>query len=394
MIKIEQKEDCCGCGACNEKCPTKCISLSPDDQGFLYPLVNLDKCINCGLCEKVCPVINVKEAKKPLQVIGATNKDKASILTSSSGGVFIAIATRFIDDGGVVFGAKFNEDWSVEHSYATTIDGLKKFQRSKYVQSRIGTSFSEVEKFLKSGRRVLFSGTPCQISGLKNFLRKDWGELLITIEVICHGVPSPLIWNAYLMDRYKTEIKKIDDISFRDKKINWEKFGLTVSIITQESKRKHYFEGKDANIYLQGFLRDYYLRPSCFKCPSKSLRSESDLTIGDFWHIKEHHPQYYDKMGTSLVLINSVNGQILINQSNLTIFHTSYETALKCVPSIERCAVKPVESDVFWENYSKHGIQALKSLINKNTSLNQRIKMAIKNILGEDIISWINRIRK
>lgn len=244
MIEILRKEDCVGCNACVQRCPKSCISMHEDEQGFLYPVVNADLCINCHLCEKVCPVINQAEPRKPLQTYAAKNRDSEVKRNSSSGGIFYALAEMIISEGGVVFGAKFNDDWEVVHAYAETLEGIKAFQGSKYVQSGIGETFTQAEQFLKAGRRVMFTGTPCQIAGLKHFLRKDYGSQLLTVDVVCHGVPSPLVWREYL--KYITrpkgasagkntdfestlkdiEIRDISRISFRDKRISWEKYGF------------------------------------------------------------------------------------------------------------------------------------------------------------------------
>ncbi len=197
MIEIKEKYNCCGCSACVQICPKQCISLSADNEGFLYPQVDTAVCINCGLCEKVCPVINQNEPRMPLEVYAAKNTDEEIRLKSSSGGIFTLLAEHIISEGGVVFGARFNENWEVVHDYTETVEGLESFRGSKYVQSIIGENFKKAKFFLDEGRNVLFSGTPCQVAGLKKFLRKEY-ENLLTVEVVCHGVPSPMVWHDYL----------------------------------------------------------------------------------------------------------------------------------------------------------------------------------------------------
>ena len=197
MIIIEKNQQCCGCSSCEQKCPQKCIRMIEDEQGFLYPYVNEKECIKCGLCKKVCPMINPCKLHDPIASYAAWHDDEQIRNTSSSGGVFTALAERIIDVGGVVFGARFNDDWEVIHDYTETIYGLKAFRGSKYVQSKIGDSYIKAESFLKQNRKVLFTGTPCQIAGLKSYLHKDYNNLL-SVEVICHGAPSPLVWRDYI----------------------------------------------------------------------------------------------------------------------------------------------------------------------------------------------------
>lgn len=197
MLQITDKSKCCGCNACVQRCPKQCIVMYKDREGFLYPVIDTAVCIDCGLCEKVCPVLNQNNARKPLQVFAAKNKNEIQRLYSSSGGIFILLAEQTIQNGGVVFGARFDQNWEVEHCYAETIEELQPLMRSKYVQSRIANTYKEVEAFLRHGRRVLFVGTSCQIAGLHKFLRKDYDNLL-TVDFICHGVPSPGVWYKYL----------------------------------------------------------------------------------------------------------------------------------------------------------------------------------------------------
>lgn len=193
MIEIRDKRDCCGCNACVQKCPRQCIEQFEDAEGFVYPRVDKARCIGCGLCEKVCPVIDQNPESKPLQVLAGWNGNEEIRMQSSSGGVFTLLAEQIIGRGGVVFGARFNENWEVVHGYTESMDGLAAFRGSKYVQSRIGEAFRQAGAFLQQGREVLFTGTPCQIAGLHRFLGKEYGNLF-TIDIVCHGVPSPGVW--------------------------------------------------------------------------------------------------------------------------------------------------------------------------------------------------------
>lgn len=322
MIEIEEKKNCCGCNACVQVCPKQCISMKEDREGFLYPEVNQDICVDCHLCERVCPVLNQGKERKPLKVYAAKNKDEEIRRQSSSGGIFTLLAEQVIDEGGVVFGARFNENWEVVHSYTETKDGLAAFRGSKYVQSRIGDNYKKAESFLKSGRKVLFSGTPCQIAGLKLYLRKEY-ENLQTVDFICHGVPSPGVWREYLKEEIarqcdgknsvlshpiEKEKIRIKHISFRNKKLGWKKysFALTLSVPDGHGAENTVLlsEPLNKNLFLRGFLADLYLRPSCYACPAKCLKSGSDVTIGDFWGIERVMPEMDDDKGVSVVMVN------------------------------------------------------------------------------------------
>lgn len=197
MIEIKDKKDCCGCRACVQICPKDCISFLMDEEGFSYPKVNESDCIDCHLCEKVCPIKNENPQIEPKEVIGAYNLNEDERSLSSSGGMFILLAKKTIAENGVVFGAVFDEEWNVKHTYTETKEGIFAMLQSKYVQSNIGDSYINVRSFLKQGRKVLFCGTPCQVLGLKRFLRKDYANLL-TVDFLCHGVPSPGVWKKYV----------------------------------------------------------------------------------------------------------------------------------------------------------------------------------------------------
>lgn len=314
MIKITDKHDCCGCSACVQRCPKRCISLKEDEEGFLYPDVNIDECIDCHLCEKVCPWLNRPDKLQPLEVLAVKNRNEEERMASSSGGVFIAIAKKVIERGGVVFGAVFDDNWEVVHTYAETIDGVKLMMGSKYVQSRIGNCYCEAEKFLKSGREVMFTGTPCQIMGLHKFLRKEYPNLL-SVDCLCHGVPSPGVWRRYLCESvYKTDNNKdkITGIEFRNKNVGgWKNYSFLVKGKTglNDENKILYSESHDKNAYMRGFLSDIYLRPSCYSCKCKNGISHSDITIADFWGINIQAPDFDDNKGVGLVLVNTRKGK-------------------------------------------------------------------------------------
>lgn len=294
MINIRDKKNCCGCGACVQRCPQKCISLVKDKQGeFLYPKVDREKCTQCGLCEKICPISIKRESRTARSVFAYQIADDEILMNSSSGGFFTRIATAVLENNGVVFGARFDENWQVLIDFTEDVDGLAAFRGSKYVQARTASSYKDCEKFLREGRMVLFSGTPCQIAGLKSFLRKDYRNL-IAMDFVCHGVPGPLAWRKYLEDYHGRE--KISSVSFRDKSSGWKNYGFKVN----NKAVKH-----NDNPYFVAFLKDIGHRPSCSACKFKHWKSGSDLTIGDFWGIDKINPKLDDDRGTSIVALHN-----------------------------------------------------------------------------------------
>lgn len=361
MIEIKRKEDCVGCEACVQICPKKCISFNEDEQGFKYPLVDKSMCIDCSMCEKVCPVINQDKSQKPINTCAAINPDEKIRKQSSSGGIFHALAKEIIKEGGIVFGARFDHSWNVFHDSTNTIEGIVKFQKSKYVQSNIGESYVQVQRYLKLGKKVLFTGTPCQIAGLRKFLRKEYGDQLLLVDTACHGVPSPLIWQTFLnhiADQEGFLTSHIKHIDFRDKRNGWESYGMEL-VFNNEINNKDWFSPMRENVYMQGFIKDLYLRPSCYACPAKCGKSHSDITLADFWGILEHHPEVYSDKGVSLVLINSEVGRKTIQSLNLEMTEVSYAEAIKDNPAIIRSARKPKLYDYFWKTYKRKKLEGL-----------------------------------
>ena len=343
MINLTNKKLCCGCAACMQKCPQQCITMECDTEGFLYPKIEKENCINCGICEKVCAEIVISKERIPLQVLALYNKNEEIRLKSSSGGVFTLFSEEIINRGGVVFGAKFDADWNVVHGYTETIEGLAAFRGSKYVQSRIESSFKQAEVFLKAGREVLFTGTPCQIAALNLFLRREY-ENLLTVDFVCHGVPSPKVWQMYLKEvithqgfekkqfRHLPLQEKytIEKINFRSKSIGWKKFSIAITLsgTTINGKKKPILLSSVfvENPFMQAFLKDMILRPSCYTCSFRKGKSRSDITIGDHWAIPYIRPDFDDDKGISLVLVNTKKGQAVLNKAqNIEYIETDYQ---------------------------------------------------------------------
>ena len=385
MIILQKLEDCCGCTACVQICPKECISMQFDKEGFDYPIIDITKCIDCGLCNKVCPVINQGEEKKPITVYAAKSKRNEIRMQSSSGGIFTELAEQTINQGGVVFGVRFDEQWNVIHDYTSNIEGLEQFRGSKYVQSQIGDSYKNVEQFLKQNKEVLFSGTPCQIAGLKKYLKKEYDNLLL-VDIVCHGVPSPLVWKDYLKNILTKNNVTISSISFRDKCIGWKRF----SFATHYKNNICISEPLDINVFMQGFLKDLYLRPSCYACPAKKGKSHSDITIADYWGINQYLPEFDDDKGISLIMVNTGKGQSKYDLLAVQNIETTYEQALSHNSSIEHSVAIPKLRKYFWSTYSKIGLKAITKTCNKlKPSFTSRAKSSIirriKTLIGKKI---------
>lgn len=342
MNKLVPVENCTGCAACSICCPKDAIQMVEDNEGFLYPNIDQERCDSCGLCIKICPV-QVNSTRKsngvPTLYAGWTN-DRTLLRQCTSGGVFSELARSVIEDGGVVFGAAYDETIKVRHVAVETLDNLHVLQGSKYVQSDVEDTYRQAKGYLKAGRRVLFSGTPCQVAGLHAVLRKDYDNLM-TCDLICHGVPSPKVFRMAIDSMEKRKGSKVVGFFFRDKSCGW--LYPTVRIAFADGKLLH--ENNTDNRYNLGFLKNIYLRPSCYQCPVKPRGSMADITLGDFWELLESQPALINREGTSAVLVNTERGRQLIQHCTkrfaLTECPFSYvekrSNLLKCAkPSPER----------------------------------------------------------
>lgn len=335
IVLFEDKKECCGCGACMNICPKNAIIMEPDPSGFLYPRIHDDICIECGACKKVCAYQNDINLNEPLAAYAAVNRNEEQLMLSASGGVFSAIAEKVLNENGVVFGAtlSFENGYAYPHHiFVETIEDLPKLQGSKYVQSSIGNTYEEAKKFLLSGRKVLFSGTPCQVAGLYGFLGKDYEEL-ITVDVICHGVPNEAFFNGYLQEeKRKRKAEKVMGYSFRDKSKGW---GMTgrLDLVSRNNLRKSVYIPSRLASYYTLFLDGNTYRENCYSCKYATKSRPSDLTIGDYWGIQVEHPEllggngYDEKKGISCILANSEKGIAICKnmKETLQLHESSYE---------------------------------------------------------------------
>ena len=324
MIHIQNKSLCCGCAACANACPKGAISMQPDEEGFLYPHVDSASCVNCGLCEKVCPVLHSPVLKAAPAAYAAKINDTDILAKSSSGGMFSALALPILKQGGIVFGAGFDKEWNVCHQYAETAEDLDKLRRSKYVQSDIGKTFQQAKQFLDAGRPVLFTGTPCQIAGLKNYLGKEY-ENLLTADIICHGAPSPAVWRKFLAENFSDA--PITAVDFRDKTIGWDASYLSVARQGEKFPSlpgflrpfKKLFLARKGRLFRSLFrlsfsISNLYERPSCHDCHFKGENRAADFTLGDLWGVQHICPVFYDKKGVSVLFVNTPKGKCFFEQ--------------------------------------------------------------------------------
>lgn len=301
MITISDKTLCCGCTACVTACPAQCIVMRRDREGFDYPVINSpDLCLGCGKCEKVCPVLSPMEKAEPSEVFAA--RSQAFIDGSSSGGVFPALAEAVLADGGVVFGAVVNEDMTVGHVEAYDMAGVEKMRGSKYVQSDLYASYEDVRYWLQEGRKVLFTGTPCQVAGLHKYLGRPY-DGLVTVDVLCHGAPSPGLWEKYVKALEHRHGAKMEYVRFKDKSDSWRHYSFTTSFGSCQ-----YVDDP----YMALFVQDMTLRPSCYKCAMRDGRSGSDIMLSDLWSVQVSAPEMSDDKGVSGVYVYTEKGRQLM----------------------------------------------------------------------------------
>ena len=312
MEKLCKTELCTGCGACAAICPMDCITMEADKEGFLRPAVQAEKCIDCSRCRQVCPILTESSLPGRATVAyAAVNADEQVRFSSTSGGIFSLLCNWVLERNGVIFGAAYDNAFHVVHCLAQEKHDLHKIRGAKYAQSRLDNTFHQVREHLKDGKYVLFSGTPCQIGGLVSFLGKDYAKLIL-VDLICHGVPSPMVWQHYIDYRSARDAdgKKPVSIHLRSKETGWPGY----SIRFEYPDGTVYSAPNSQDPYLRGFVRDLYLRQSCYDCHFKGRSRQSDFTLGDYWGVWSQMPEYHDGKGTSLVLIHTEKGKKLWEQ--------------------------------------------------------------------------------
>lgn len=334
-------------------CPHGAIAMGQDGEGFCVPAIDRSLCTECGLCDRTCPVLgHPPEIPGGGTAYAVINHDEEIRRESSSGGVFTALARQVLGRGGVIFGARYDENLEVVHGWAEDEAGLKDFRGSKYTQSRMENSFRECRDFLKTGRLVLFSGTPCQIAGLVAYLREPY-ENLILIDFICHGVPSPKVWQEYKKFHEKKSAARIVRTASRRKDCGWKQFSLAFTF----GNASEYCQTLDRDWYLQLFLRDICLMESCYQCRFKTqpgCRRPSDITLADFWGVQHEYPELDDDGGTSLVVAHSERGrQLLAGLENCLAKEIPLESGMRHNPSYCTAVKRPNGRDTFFTDLQK-----------------------------------------
>lgn len=357
-VTLASLDECTGCGACKQICPKKAIEFKADEMGFKYPFIDQEKCINCGLCETTCPILHEPATHPIIKAYAVQNKDSHALQKSSSGGVFILLASEIIRKNGVVFGCVFNQKSEVVFTKAQTEEELKPMQGSKYVWADASVVYRDVRDELKQDRPVLFTGMPCQIAGLKKYLKKEY-ENLYLLDFLCGGSNSQMAWELYLQSIVKDCDREKLNFQFRDK----EKSGTGVYPSYQLPKKKVYTNSA-TNSYFYAKLKKYTQRHSCFHCTYRGTERASDFTMGDYWGVEKHHPDLDEKAGVSIILLNTEKGRALFE--GVSSMAECRETALQNIAEknvlnlkneAANCPIPKCQSD-FFKDIQKKGWKA------------------------------------
>ena len=380
---------CYGCQACEQACPKHCITMVPNYEGFLFPKIDFDACIDCGLCEKVCPASEGNPAKiqncLSTEVFAGWNNDLNEVLKSTSAAIFPLLAEGILNKGGVVYGCAwdFEDEIYAKHIRISDLNELYKLRGSKYVQSSLESTFIQVKEDLKNEINVLYSGTPCQIAGLKLFLQKDY-ENLITIDLVCHGVPSSKMLSAYVNYIERRFNSKISSLNFRDKrKSGWRSYVSWKNVKT--GKKTYRLGGSEP--YLYGFYNEYFSRESCYNCKFSNSNRPGDITLSDYWGIEKAHPDLKakHKYGINMIMCNSLKGSNLLKdvESNITLVNSKLIYAQNGNHRLVKCGKRPKKRDYVYKDLDDKGFEYMirTYLRPPNYRIHKIIPPRIKNLI-------------
>lgn len=353
------ENECTGCSACMAACPKSCIKMIPNKDGFFIPVLNLEKCVNCKICEEVCPALHASEnngeGELPL-TFAAVTTDDATRGKSSSGGMFTVLAENALKSNGFVYGAAFSNDFSVEHTAVSDSFDLDKLRRSKYAQSDLKNSFKEIKDLLNNNKTVMFCGTPCQVAGLTTYLKKPYDNL-ITVDFVCHGIPSPKSFKAYIASKEKQYNSKITAVNFRDKSTGWKNCAVRLDFENNEVYLKRF----EKDSYMKAFLTNISLRSCCYSCKFKLFNHKSDLTLADFWGASNVLPEIDDDKGVSLVMVQTPKGKQLISeiQESINTVTVDVSDAVPYNPCIENSVFEHNFRQYFFNRLGKTDFEKL-----------------------------------
>ena len=381
-MTLADRNLCSGCSLCSDACPKECIKMTPDREGFPYPEIDSSLCIECGACRKACPVLCKPSGVKAKRAYAYINPERAVLEASSSGGAFTALATKILSEGGAVVGALFDTNLRVHHAVIESVEGLALLRGSKYVESDTEGIYKKTKKLISDGRRVLFSGTPCQTAAARSYIGEC--DLLITVELACHGVPSPLVFERYLEFLEKTHGAKVVGFNFRHKKSGWRSYGTRALL---EDGRELFSAAKD-DPYMRAFLSDACLRPSCHACSFKEPDGKryADIMIGDFWAVEKIFPEIDRVGGVSLVIVHTERGTELFSSvtDGVALKETAPDTALAYNGAVIRSVKAHPKRAAFMSEIATSGFEKkLTALLRPSltTRIKSKIKIIIKRLL-------------
>lgn len=392
-----ERDRCTACGACEQSCPKEAISMKEDEKGFLYPEINEDKCVRCLVCEKKCSLVKGERTLNEIpDVYACWHKDINVRLQSSSGGAFSAIAEWVLENHGYVWGAGYKENLQLAYLCVKDINDLDRIRRSKYVQSEVGNTFVQIKEQLKQEKLVLFTGTSCHIRGLLSFISTEMKGNLITIDFICHGVPSPKVFRKYLDWIENAYQDKLKEFNFRDKRYGWDNGVLTVGQFERIGERK--FLNKE-NSYFYGMLHDLFIRPCCYQCLSNGLQREADFTIADFWGIGKYNAFVHENektKGISLLALNSEKAKSMFYhgiKEKLYYEKRTLEEAYEGNWNYRFSARKNKQTHDFWQTFQQ--IDSWEELLYFfEPSFIEKCKLLIKRYGGPVIANRLRKIMK
>ena len=387
MLNVVEKSLCTGCAVCSKICHKEAIHMNMDENGFLYPEIEQNKCVDCRQCIKICPVSNPPKVSEKTYAYAYQNKDNHVRFQSTSGGFFAEIASKIIENGGLVCGAAYDSSMKLVHILTNKTSDLEKLQKSKYVQSDIESVYSKIKKEVLNGKDVLFVGLPCQVAAIHNYMEKDFDNLIL-IDSVCYGVPSPGLfkeWIDYLNEKYKNNVQ---NVVFREKSYGY----ATPNIKVEFENGKKIETCRDANIYSNLFFKNLTARPSCYQCKFKSVNRASDITLGDLWMVSEYDKKMDDNKGTTAVFVHSEKAMKYCEELCEKALDLATIVSVDARKLVD-CAVPSNYYKKFWNDYQSLTFDKLIDKYEPETKM-YKLKMLLKFMMNKSGVSKIIFKRK